>query len=192
MTIKNLLEEKILVKEKDILFCMLFTEQLLPNLENPSIIILDNASYHPKLIQRIPATTWRKEELQSFLKANNIAYNSNMLKMELYALAKDAQVTQTYEIDELANEWGHKVLRLPPYHCQFNPTELVWAKCKLFYNQHSDRDGYMVMIRFWQCGQVYTLSRVNAKEWRHYTNHVEKEMEFFWVLEIIWKECRRH
>nr|XP_022914665.1 uncharacterized protein LOC111425115 [Onthophagus taurus] len=152
-------------------------EQLLPNLENPSIIILDNVSYHPKLIQRIPATTWRKEELQSFLKANNIAYNSNMLKMELYALAKDAQVTQTYEIDELANEWGHKVLRLPPYHCQFNPTELVWAKCKLFYNQHSDRDGYGddKVLAMWS----EALSRVNAEEWRHYINHVEKEMESF-------------
>lgn len=24
----------------------------------------------------------------------------------------------------------HEVIRLPPYHCQYNPIELIWAKVK--------------------------------------------------------------
>jgi hypothetical protein len=35
-----------------------------------------------------------------------------------------------YELDHLANERGHQVIRLPPYHCQYNPIELVWADVK--------------------------------------------------------------
>jgi len=25
---------------------------------------------------------------------------------------------------------GHEVIRLPPYHCQYNPIELIWAQVK--------------------------------------------------------------
>ena len=35
-----------------------------------------------------------------------------------------------YELDILANERGHQIIRLPPYHCQYNPIELVWAQVK--------------------------------------------------------------
>ena len=30
----------------------------------------------------------------------------------------------------LTKEAGHRVLRLPPYHCQYNPIELIWAHHK--------------------------------------------------------------
>src|ERR1043166_2344722 len=36
----------------------------------------------------------------------------------------------TYEVDEIAAQHGHEVLRLPPYHCDLNPIELVWAQVK--------------------------------------------------------------
>lgn len=35
-----------------------------------------------------------------------------------------------YKIDTLAKAAGHDVLRFPPYHCKFNPTELVWSQVK--------------------------------------------------------------
>jgi len=25
---------------------------------------------------------------------------------------------------------GHEVVRLPPYHCQYNPIEMIWAQVK--------------------------------------------------------------
>ena len=27
----------------------------------------------------------------------------------------------------VAKEYGHEILRLPPYHCELNPIELAWA-----------------------------------------------------------------
>jgi hypothetical protein len=30
-----------------------------------------------------------------------------------------------YAVDEMAKAHGHTVLRLPPYHCVFNPIELL-------------------------------------------------------------------
>ena len=39
---------------------------------------------------------------------------------------------QNYAIDRIAMENGHKVLRLPPYYCQYNPIELIWAQVKKF------------------------------------------------------------
>ena len=35
-----------------------------------------------------------------------------------------------YVTDELCKAKGFQMLRLPPYHCEFNPIELVWAKAK--------------------------------------------------------------
>ena len=33
-------------------------------------------------------------------------------------------------LDKLAQEAGHEVIRLPPYHCDRNPIEMIWAKMK--------------------------------------------------------------
>jgi transposase len=38
--------------------------------------------------------------------------------------------TKQYELEHLANERGHQVIWLPPYHSQYNPVELVWAQVK--------------------------------------------------------------
>lgn len=44
-----------------------------------------------------------------------------------------------HRLDEMAVEHGHRVLRLPPYHCHFNPIELVWSECKRYYDAHIGR-----------------------------------------------------
>ena len=30
-------------------------------------------------------------------------------------------------METVAKEYGHKILRLPPYHCELNHIELAWA-----------------------------------------------------------------
>lgn len=37
-----------------------------------------------------------------------------------------------YIIDKEANLHNKTVLRLPPYHCELNPIELVWAQVKTY------------------------------------------------------------
>ena len=38
----------------------------------------------------------------------------------------------SYTIDEIALEHGHMVVRLPPYHSELNPIELIWGQIKHF------------------------------------------------------------
>lgn len=45
-------------------------------------------------------------------------------------LVKNHKPEPVYYIDELLGEHGHTVIRLPPYHCDLNPIELVWAMVK--------------------------------------------------------------
>jgi hypothetical protein len=47
-----------------------------------------------------------------------------------------------YKVDDLIKEHGHKVLRLPPYNCHFNPIELVWSQAKRYYNSNIGRNGF--------------------------------------------------
>jgi hypothetical protein len=35
-----------------------------------------------------------------------------------------------HQIDDLIAEYGHKVLRLPAYHCELNPIEIIWSQIK--------------------------------------------------------------
>ena len=48
------------------------TEKLLPTLDEPSVIILDNASYHNKQRDKPPTTQNKKGEIQEWLDEHNI------------------------------------------------------------------------------------------------------------------------
>jgi hypothetical protein len=49
----------------------------------------------------------------------------------LYSLIKLLKPRfKTFKIDALLAEHGHSALRLPPYHPDRNPTELIWASIK--------------------------------------------------------------
>jgi hypothetical protein len=47
-----------------------------------------------------------------------------------------------FKIDELIEEHGHTILQLSPYHCHFNPIELVWSQAKRYYNSNIGRNGF--------------------------------------------------
>lgn len=64
-------------------FLQWFEEKLLRNLEEPSIIVMDNASYHSTLAAKTPNSSWRKKEIQDWLEARNIAFEANHLKIQL-------------------------------------------------------------------------------------------------------------
>lgn len=105
-------------------------EQLLPNIEKNSLIILDNASYHSKIENKIPTTSTRKSDVIEWLLYNNITHDPTVTKTELLQLAKQHKEKEIYVIDEIARAHGHEILRLPPYYCQLNPIELIWAQIK--------------------------------------------------------------
>ena len=55
---------------------------------------------------------------------------SLMQKMlyDLWKLAKEKRENYpAYRLEKIAYKYGHEIVRLPPYHCQLNPIELVWG-----------------------------------------------------------------
>ncbi|CAK1594607.1 unnamed protein product [Parnassius mnemosyne] len=108
-----------------------FENQLLPSLPEPSIIIMDNASYHSKQVNKAPTQADKKADLVAWLHQNGIETTAEMLKSDLVKLVRENKTSRVrYEVDEIALAHGHRVLRIPSYHCQYNTIELIWAQIK--------------------------------------------------------------
>lgn len=67
-------------------FMKWFEEQLLPHLEEPSLIIMDNASYHSVLVEKTPTSSTLKSDMQQWLRDHNIPFDLTMLKPQLLGL----------------------------------------------------------------------------------------------------------
>ena len=106
-----------------------FKEQLISNLPPRSVIVPDNAAYHSRKKEPLPTTSWRKDQIKQWLEERNISVEEYMLKKDLLTIVAGVKPRyEKYKVDEMAREAGHDVLRLPPYHCEFNPIELVWSQ----------------------------------------------------------------
>lgn len=60
-----------------------------------------------------------------------ITHEEDKLKKDLMNIINNEKWKyDAYKIEELAKEKGHTVHWLPPYHCELNSPELVWAQVK--------------------------------------------------------------
>ena len=74
-----------------------FKEQILSNIPPRSIIVLDNAFYHSRKIEKVPNTCWRKDEIREWLQERNIHYEDYMLKKDLLGIVlSDLYRTDTF------------------------------------------------------------------------------------------------
>ena len=120
-------------------FSTWFSDQLLPNIPSQSLIILDNAPYHNVLLEdSSPTPQSRKSQLQAWLTRSNIPWTSDMLKPELYELCKKFAPPPTFKLDQLAEAFGHHLLRTPQYHPELQPIETCWGIVKNHMANHCD------------------------------------------------------
>ena len=68
-----------------------------------------------------------KNEDQGFASSNHIG-----AFFYFFFFVKQYKSDPRYRIDQLFKEAGHTVLRLPPYHCDLNPIELIWSQLKRY------------------------------------------------------------
>lgn len=100
-------------------------------LEEPSIIVMDKASYHSIELYKAPTTHSKKEIIQNWLTEKQIPFSPLATKVELLEKVKrNKKKERVYELDKEVNKAGHEVVCLPPYHCQYNPIELIWEQVK--------------------------------------------------------------
>jgi len=113
------------------LFTKWFKEKLLPNIPPNSLIVMDNASYHNVLsIHSAPTATSNKDKIRFWLEQNNLPLRDDCLKVEMVEILNKMSPIPTCDIDEIASELGHEVLRTPPYHPELQPIETCWAVVK--------------------------------------------------------------
>lgn len=161
-----------------------FKTQLIPNLKKPSLIIMDNASYHSGLEQAIPTKSWTKRKLISWLEEKKIEYPSTALKDVIWKITSCSLPDKIYHLDKYVENFGHKILRLPPYHCQYNPIEMVWSESKrrfdseILKTKYTDND----VLGTWS----NALQEVTPIKWANYVRHTEKLIGDAWNVAKQW------
>ena len=162
-----------------------FAEQLLPNIEPHSVIVIDNAPYHSKKIYKVPTTATKKADIQQWLKGKNIAYEDDLLKAELLQIVRTHKhLYGDYVVDQMARQAGHTVLRLPTYHCELNPIKLVWAQVKQYVARNNRDFNIKTVKRLFEEG----LSAVTAEQWEKDEMHVKTVEEQFWKVDGLMED----
>jgi transposase len=123
-----------LVHMNSVVFLEWFENQLTPALKNPSLVVLDNASYHNVKTEDTvcPNFSQKKAVLQIYFTQHNIPFSATDTKKVLYEKIKQKKTPVVYKTDKIANLHEHEVLRTTIRHCEFNPIELIWAQVKGF------------------------------------------------------------
>ena len=105
-----------------------FEKSICQNIPKHSVIVIDNAPYHQKNTENYPTNKWRKQQFVDWLTEKNITFPDKALRAELWTLVKSEREKFPDKVMEtVAKEYGHEILRLPPYHCELNLIELAWA-----------------------------------------------------------------
>ena len=161
-----------------------WTDQLLPALNEPSVIVLDNASYHNTRIEETvpPPSNSRKQVMMDWLTARSINVPPNSKCVDLRALIKQNKPKSIYRTDVLAGEQGHFVLRLPVRHCELNPIELVWANCK----NYIARNNTFKMVDVKRLVNE-SFERITPEVWTKCDNHVLDIENNYWQNDLIGK-----
>lgn len=74
----------------------------------------------------------QKKDVQDRLSAKGISWNKGPVKAELLKLVSKVKDNNHYLLDQIAAQFGRTDFRLPSYHYQLNPVELVWSQVKVY------------------------------------------------------------
>lgn len=147
-------------------------QAMLPRLEPNAVVVMDNASYHSRRLEKTPVTSWKKQDIQEWLSSKQISFEVNETKVQLLEKVKGIKSQYTsYVVDEMAKEVGVEVLRLPPYHCELNPIELVWADVKGYVARKNTTFKMADVKKLLQ----EALNNISAEKWQNCISHVKKE-----------------
>ncbi|KAG0418427.1 hypothetical protein HPB47_004855 [Ixodes persulcatus] len=116
---------------------------------------------------------------------NDIVCDPTFLKAELLDLVERARLTmpglQKYRIDDIAEQHGHTVLRLPPYHCELNPIELVWSQVKGSI-AGANKTFKLAEVELLTPG---ALQQVTPDDWKAYARHVIDVENKMWEADCL-------
>ena len=65
----------------------------------------------------------------------DLCYKENYDNAELMEILQMKESQKLYIINNMTERYCHRVSRLPPYFCIFNPTRLIWSKLEKIYHK---------------------------------------------------------
>lgn len=86
----------------------------------------------------------------------------------LEKVKRNKKKERVFELDEEAYKAGHEVVRLPPYHCQYNLIELIWTLIK---NEVASKTFKIADVE--KVTHV-AIENVTLQNWKSCTEHAEK------------------
>ena len=131
---------------------------IVAKLTRPSLIVLDNASYHKRKQDGTPnSNTMKIEQLKQYCEEHHIPVSSSngcpRIYREDYKQAVQAyiQANVPTELETAARTLGHDILYSPPYQSDLDPIELVWAECKFNVARQHDNCKCDIYMRHMIC-----------------------------------------
>ncbi|EPB73543.1 hypothetical protein ANCCEY_07354 [Ancylostoma ceylanicum] len=120
----------------------------------PVSLVMDNAPYHSRQVEKIPTRSSTKAAIEEYLlsKGLKVAVNSTKadLLAELHAYVASrggVAAMRSYAVKNICAAFGVTVIRLPPYHCFFNPIEMCWSQMKAHLNKHGKPDDNLDTVK---------------------------------------------
>lgn len=157
-------------------------ERILPSIEDNGVIVMDDAPYHSEKLEELPNSSWRKTDIIAWLESKGKAGDASMLKAELLNMVSIMEGNfNKYVIDEKAKQHNKTVLRLPPYHCELNPIEIIWSMVKAYVKSHNTSFKINDVKRLVEEG----VEHVTSEDWTNCIKHVIEEEKKMWEVDEI-------
>ncbi|KAJ3639915.1 hypothetical protein Zmor_003243 [Zophobas morio] len=155
-----------------------FREQLIPSLREPTLIVIDNASDHSRLEEKIPRKSWTKTKMIAYLIKNGTDYPPKAMEDQIWEILANKQPQKRYHLDLYPQHHGHLVLSMPPYHCHFNAIEMSLSEVKRNYDKIIPRTSSSLndVRATWQ----NVIDQIPVVHWNNYVKHTDKIVNCAW------------
>ncbi|KAF8367852.1 hypothetical protein PRIPAC_85681 [Pristionchus pacificus] len=99
---------------------------------HPLVSTREYASYHSRVLDKMPTTNDRKAVISDWLVRKGIDCPAGLKKKELVDKLKKLSRKEhnIYIVDKMAEDYGVTLVRTPPYMAEFAPIELGWSAMK--------------------------------------------------------------
>nr|XP_022911958.1 uncharacterized protein LOC111422931 [Onthophagus taurus] len=114
--------------------------------------------------------------------SQHVSYEENTLKSDLVRLVKENATSTSYVVDELVKNSSCFVLLLPPYHCELNPIELIWAQIKGYAARANNTFKISDVLKLFH----EALTHVSTEDWKKSIEHVKKKEEEMWMMDSMY------
>ncbi|KAF8373343.1 hypothetical protein PRIPAC_79772 [Pristionchus pacificus] len=96
------------------------------------ILLMDNASYHSRVIDKMPTQSDRKAVMADWLKAHDMQCPDGWKKRDMVEALKklNRKDYNKYVVDTMGEQYGVQVVRTPPYMAEYAPIEFGWSAMK--------------------------------------------------------------